>query len=845
MGVILAPSTRPMRRLKLIIFFSIVSISISANCFGQDQTNSSEDNNDIILLLQQAETETKSDKIEELSNKALSLLSTRPNQSLTAKANQLLGKASWLKNQHSSAIEYFTKSVKIYQETNDSSELARSLNFIGVCYQQRGQYSKALDYLHKSLLLREKLKDKTQYAGTLNNLGIVYRLTGQLDLALSCYNKAHEIFKQVDNKQGYSTLESNIGLIYNQQGNFQEALLWFLKALETKKELKDTSSLADNYENLGWSHYKFSNYSKALEYTLEANRLFKLLNNTRGLAKNNVNLASIYLKTGNLQNALHHLNISKQIAESTEDNAILREVYKRFSEYYLATGNFSKSKEMLELYSEVVDKTFSAQVSQEIAEISVMYETTQKEYQNNLLQANLEIEKIKLDRSKDIQRFSILISLVVIVLLIYTLILINKLRKNKREIERINKDLHNLNADLEKKVEKRTMELSDALIKAEESDSLKSAFLSNMSHEVRTPMNGIIGFAKILEDDSLSQEERKGYIDIINRQGQNLLQIINDIISISKIESGQITINKSICNVNVILSDLYFMFDAKNFPNQTSKVELRIVKSLSDNRSSILTDPIRLEQILMNLIDNALKFTSEGYVEFGYSVDSPREIKFFVKDTGIGIPLHQLERIFNRFYRYSNNERSLSSGTGLGLSISKALSQLLGGELTVESKVGVGSTFTLTIPYIPIDSTLIKSKNEQIISNISNKWSDKLILVVEDDLISYLYLETLLIKSGANLIHVKNGEDAIEVCRINDRIDLILMDMQLPFISGYEATKEIKSFRYNIPIIAQTANVMNNERERCIKAGCNDYISKPIDPDEFMLILTKYFNQQY
>ncbi|MHC1703723.1 MAG: tetratricopeptide repeat protein [Tenuifilaceae bacterium] len=832
-----------MSQIKLVFLFLFFSLVVSFNCLGQDQLKSIlESNNPEIILNYAEEKGIKSEALKELANKALSLLSDSENSTLIAKAYQILGRSFFLQGQYNSAIEALSKSIEYYKEINDSTELARSLNMAGVCFQQKGDYSQAIEYLHKALILREKLDDKSLYAATLNNLGIVYRLTGQFEQSLNYYKKGYAIFKEIDDKSGYSTIESNIGLIYNNQENYEEALNWFLKALDTKKILKDTLSLADNYDNLGRVNFKIANYPKALEYFTEALKLYQKSNHPRGEATCSSNIASLYLTIGNLDNAIAYLNQSQQIAESIQDNIILKNNYHLFSEYYLTKGNYNKSKEMFNKYSEVVEKLFGSQVSQQVAVMTVKYETEQKEYQNKLLQANLEIEKVKLDRSKDIQLLSIVIIVIITFSLIRTLYLFRNLRRSKKEIESFNLKLKTLNEELENNVEARTKELSDALARAEESDKLKSAFLTNMSHEIRTPMNGIIGFAKILEDETLPVDIRKRYVDIINRQGQNLLQIINDIISISKIESGQLTVKKSICNINVILSDLYTLFSSKKNLNQNINIELRVVKSLGDNNCYILSDPIRLEQILSNLIDNAYKFTNEGYIEFGYHVLGPRTIKFYVKDSGYGIPEDQFNRIFSRFYRYSHINQSLSSGTGLGLAISKGLTDLLGGELTVESKLGEGSVFNLKIPYIPIDSTLDKPKDIKTRAFDSNNWSEKMILVVEDDLISYLYLETLLAKSGVNLIHVKNGEDAIEVCQINDKIDMILMDMQLPFISGYETTHEIKSFRKNIPIIAQTANVMNNEREKCILAGCDDYISKPIDPDEFMLILTKYFS---
>lgn len=827
----------------LFSFITLFSLLITFQGFSQDQQSLDSIRNNPIYQLKQVDKSCQNPEvIADAANKVLALTTNSENTALTAKAYQLLGKSNWMQNNYILAIDLLKKSVNIYQQLNDSTELAHSLNLIGVCYQQKGQYDQALDYLQQALLIREKLKDKSKYASTLNNLGIVYRVTGHLEQSLIYYKKGYSIFKEIGDKNGYSTTESNIGLIYNQLENYEDALSWLLKSLETKKELKDTLGLASTYENLGQVNFNIANYTKALECLSSAINLFKVINNQHGLAVSNSSIAAIYLKRGNHDKAFEHITASQNIAEPSEDYAIIKDNYKLLSDYYFAKGDLPKSREMMNKYAETVEKMFGKQVSEKYAELTAGYETEQKEYQNKLLQANLQIEKYKLQRSKDSQLFYILIIIAFILLMIYTMLLLYRLRKKNYEIEKINSDLNVLNLDLEEKINARTKDLTEALKKAEESDELKSAFLANMSHEIRTPVNGMLGFARALEDESITTEDRKHYVEIVNRQGHILLQIINDIVNISKIDVGQFEIKKTACFSNTMLNDLYSMFSSNSFHNKNSNIELRMVKSLSDERCIIFTDPLRLEQIMINLLDNAFKFTNEGYIEFGYALDLPNKIKFYVKDSGIGIPEDQFKKIFNRFYKHKHQQQPLYGGAGIGLSISKGIAELIDGEIKVESKVGEGSCFSIVIPYIPISAAYGSNEYGEKIKKSNYSWPNKTILVVEDDLISYQYIEVLLKKTGVKMVHVKNGEDAIEVCQISKNTDLVLMDMQLPFISGYEATQKIKTFQPNLPIIAQTANVMNNEKVRCIDAGCNDYISKPIDPDEFMSVLAKYLS---
>lgn len=386
----------------------------------------------------------------------------------------------------------------------------------------------------------------------------------------------------------------------------------------------------------------------------------------------------------------------------------------------------------------------------------------------------------------------------------------------------------------------RNYELKSALRRLEEGKQLSSVFLNNLTHEVRTPLNVILGFSKLLYDENLSIEVRQNYLDIINNKGYNLLHLINDILTTSQIDSGEIEINHTTCNLNKLLSDLYKKLASDERTKKNAAISINFVQSQSDSRSIIITDPVRLEQVLWNLLDNAIKFTQKGTIEFGYRIDGT-QIVFFVSDTGIGINKENTEKVFERFYKIvANNNPSVYSGTGLGLSIAKELIGLLDGKIWVDSEPDKGSTFCFTIPYIPVKSNFKGHSSKSLLANSNLNLKGKIILVVEDDFISYQLIETLLEKSEAKLIHVKNGEDAVEVAKLTANLDLILMDMQLPFLSGYEASVQIKTIRPHVPIVAQTAHAMNNDKTRCLEAGCDGYIPKPIDPDEFMHTIGRF-----
>ncbi|MFN8255110.1 MAG: PAS domain S-box protein [Bacteroidales bacterium] len=380
--------------------------------------------------------------------------------------------------------------------------------------------------------------------------------------------------------------------------------------------------------------------------------------------------------------------------------------------------------------------------------------------------------------------------------------------------------------------------------KAEEADTLKSAFLANMSHEIRTPMNGILGFSDLLKSEEISDAERNSYIDIIQQSGKQLLNIINDILDISKIEVGQIQINEEDCSVNDLLDELMGLFKPEIVDKKKLKLELH--KDLSNTDSILITDGVRLRQILTNLINNAIKFTSKGYIEFGYIMipaDSPDEqikhyLQFYVKDTGIGIPNSKREIIFDRFRQSDESHTRKFGGTGLGLAISKGFVELLGGQIWHESIEKSGSTFYFTIPYKIGDADRIHKIEAKLGSDYH--WKGEYVLIVEDDEISYKYLYKILNKTGLKLIRAVSGNDAVDLCDKHDEIKLVLMDIQLPGMNGYEATERIREFKPDLPIIAQTAHALPEDRQKSIEAGCNDYLSKPIKRQLLLAKINQY-----
>lgn len=370
------------------------------------------------------------------------------------------------------------------------------------------------------------------------------------------------------------------------------------------------------------------------------------------------------------------------------------------------------------------------------------------------------------------------------------------------------------------------LELIKALQRAEESDRLKTAFLAAMSHEIRTPMNHIIGFSEFLKDPDLDPAEREEYGQIIYESGQALLRLIEDIIDIARLESRQMIANPTVFGVDEFIRSIYNTF-AQQLAKKPGK-EVEFLLQCPEKSSAIYakTDAMRLQQIIDNLLDNAFKFTAHGKVELGYKVLDGK-LAIFVRDTGPGIPPDKHEWVFKRFRQLDYSINKKYGGTGLGLALVKSLAELLEGEVRLESEPGKGALFTVIIPGLIMQQT----QNNSINNGASrNDWSDYTFLVVEDERSNYNLLNIMLRPSRVKLLWAKDGNEAIALFgQHKNNIHLVLMDIRLPGINGYEVTKHIKQIRPELPVIAQTAYAMEIEIMKARESGCDDYITKPID----------------
>ncbi|TAL76877.1 MAG: response regulator, partial [Bacteroidetes bacterium] len=382
-------------------------------------------------------------------------------------------------------------------------------------------------------------------------------------------------------------------------------------------------------------------------------------------------------------------------------------------------------------------------------------------------------------------------------------------------------------------------DLIRANIEAEASNKLKTSFLANISHEIRTPLNSVVGFANLLLANDLSDKVKEEYIENINYNSEKLLHIIGDIIDLSRLESSQIEISYEEASLNSIVNEI--IEEARQVIRRNEKsIILNIKNHFEDNGDLIFTDRIWLKRVLNHLMDNAIKFTLDGSIEFSYLKEN-EQIVFKIRDTGIGINKENLGHIFEEFRQEIDGHHRPFEGLGIGLTLAKEVVERMGGKIFVQSEKGIGSEFSFSIPYRPAGSNQNKLKStikDQSLTNIN--WSSRKCLLVDDNKDVLIYLNRILLDTGVTIITARSGYEAIELIKTNPDIDVVLLDMQMPEMNGIEATKEIRKIRKNLPIIAQTAFIFEDDKDIILEAGCDACLIKPIRKDHLLTVMSSF-----
>ncbi len=638
-------------------------------------------------------------------------------------------------------------------------------------------------------------------------LGKIHYHNKVYDSSFYYYNRALILAKRANNKLLLQKIHRSISASYIKNLEYYKANLYIDSSIMYCNELGLRNEVSSLYAFKAHIASIKGDFKSTLTYNKQAYELRRNIGHRISICASLLNIGGNFSELGVFDSAHYYLNRGIRIADEQKALIYLVYGYGKFAKLYKAEGNYERALYYTELRNSLSDSLTTQKTNEKVRFFKSQFEL---EKEKTLT------EKIKLKKKNNESIFFFITAVLSIGIIILMSVLYFLKRKSTKEIEK-------------------------AKEKAEESDRLKSAFLANMSHEIRTPMNGILGFAELLKESQLTGEQQQEYISIIEKSGIRMLNIINDIVSISKIESGLISVSLQESNINDQLDYIHKFFKPEV---QGKGIQFSINKSLPASGASIITDREKLFAILSNLIKNAVKFTEKGSIEVGYKLKKSGgglDVEFYVQDTGIGLPKDRQEAIFERFIQADMSGADAHQGAGLGLSISKAYVEMLGGKIWVESQEGKGSTFYFSLPYHTEEKDSKPDGHESMDVTDFKPDSKLSTLIVEDDDTSIMLIKLAIKSFSREIIHVRSGTEAVAACLNNPDIDLVLMDIQIPELDGYEATRQIREFNKNVIIIAQTAFALSGDKEKAIAAGCNDYIPKPIYKEKLLQLIAKYY----
>jgi len=782
-------------------------------------------------------------------NKSVKLFEKLENEKGVSNCLNIIGLIYKMQTNYPKALEYFEKSLEIAKKSKNKDGIANCLNNMGAIYSNMGDFTKALEYYQNASGIFEELGDNMGLASCFNNIGIIFKSQDNYSLALEYYKKTLAIGNELGDKRVISYCLNNIGIVYKNKGNYSMAMEYYQKALKIMQESKNKKGIAASLNNIGGVYSKQANYSKAIEYFKKSIKIEEEIGNSSGVCYSFTNIGDVYLQTNNYANALNYSLKGLKIANELNllENQI--EIHEQLSKIYSATKNYKKAYENHLLFKELSDSIFNEKNIKKTISLELQYK-----YEKEKKVAELEQQKKDAVTQKEIKYQKTIKNVfvaglfvaVLIILLFYRIVRIKKkankllnlknkeilgqkdlISEQKSEIQIQAEELAEHKEILEKTVKQRTADLIIAKEQAEESGQLKTAFLNNISHEFRTPMNGILGFTQLLIN-SESTEKQDRYADIVNKSCTQLLSIVNDTVEISKVHSRQAKIYKSLINISSLVSETVNEFRKIAL---LKRIDIILEQKLKKVQLLIYTDKNKIKRILWHLIDNAVKFTHQGVISVSVQVIN-NYIQFQITDTGIGIPPEFHKKIFDPFRQVETGLARNFGGNGIGLSLAKAYIELLGGKIWLESEIDKGTTVFFTIP---IEQSINKEIEKQTIT--TGEINNKIILIAEDNELNYLLVREIFFNYNIKLLRAWNGKEAVEIFTQEKRMDLILMDLKMPIMDGYEALKQIKSINPQIPVIAQTAYASDTDLEEIKSAGFDAFITKPISEDKLVQMI--------
>ncbi|MCD4697637.1 MAG: tetratricopeptide repeat protein [Bacteroidales bacterium] len=834
-----------MIRIKNNIFYWVILFWVAGIQLASGET--------VDVLLDQLQSSRGTKKIDILNQLSLEKLNSNPDSAINfalealelsvdkkdsqRKAESLFNIAEGhkLKGNNIRALDYFLKSFQAYNLVGDQLGVANSCNSCGRIYKFLGDYSTALDYHLKALKIYEELNIPKGIASSMIYAGVAYRNIGNSDIAMEYYNKALATARKINEKGSIIEALVSKGNIFWYKGENDSALEHYQNALEIVNDEEFTAEkIAGIYNNIGNVFRSKGEYTRALDYYDRAYEASQKVGDKNLIAVVLKNKGITYKLYENYPKALEYFNESKQLAENIRLMAVNLETLEELSETFALIGDYKVALDYYKEYTLLNKSVSKEQATNKISIMQLGYHLKDQAQKQTIREVDLSMAVLKERNIRNIIIFIALLS----VSFIFILWARYKLKL------RTNIELRQLNTDLEKRVEERTKRLREENEKgriaqehAELANETKNRFLANISHEVRTPINAIIGFCELTIKSNIDKSHRTN-LQRIKDSTEHLLALIKDILDYSQIDEGHVELKKLTFNLKSLTESVInaFYLDAKS---KNINLSLNIHE---DVQMSLVGDKDATRQILYNLIGNAIKFTDSGSVKVEVKcvdqdcTDEKARLFFSIKDTGIGIPKLKQKLIFKDFTQEHDSSTRKYGGAGLGLTISKHFVELMDGKIWVDSDKGEGSNFMFTILLDVDQSKKDKSKDR---SNFKSK--NHHILIAEDNLLNAQVIVAFLNRLGHTSEVASNGKEALKVLAKND-FDAILMDIEMPEMDGLQATEAIRKGEYNvrnteIPIVALTAHALKDYEDKSFAAGMNHYLTKPVDIEQLTNVL--------
>lgn len=709
-----------------------------------------------------------------------------------------------------SARYHFDLSLQAFDQAGLICEKAGVYSNIGNSQKRRGETAKALESFLQAIEIQQNCPDIGYHGSTIYSIGTCYN-------ALEDYNRALEYFEKSLQIEISNNNRSKQGYCHNGKANaylglsqLDDARKEYSKAKKAYEESGDIANVAYIYEGLAQLNEKDAQLDSAIIYASLALDIFNKINVNYDIVYESLLLSDLWIKAGNWKKADSLLQSALPLSVASNLHYDRQQILSKLSLTSEQRGDYEKAFTFLKAAELLADSLQLSEQKTKLAELAGQYETEKRDKQ-------IALQLVENQKRKNQNYLFIAIS---IIFLIIALFFLNRFIQKKKS-----------NALLESK----NIEIEKARLKAEESEKIKEQFLANMSHEIRTPMNAIIGLSGLLREQSFDSTTDQ-YIKAINHSGSNLLVVLNDILDLSKIQSGTLRIQKNPLNLNNEWKSLELIF-SPIAAQKKIKLDFYLDPELS---TPVNADGSRLNQVLNNLISNALKFSDQGEVNVAVCIDPKNNtLHFSVKDTGPGIAPEDQKNIFEDFVQTEQGSARKYGGTGLGLSIAKKLVAAMGGHLELESTVGKGSVFYFDLPYEPMPQSIDETATFK--ESLFKSTAKIRVLIAEDNDYNYLLSSASIAKyfPNAEIHRACNGEEALEDA-LQEEYDLVLMDVQMPGMDGYEASERIREKDKELPIIALTASVIPAEIQRCLDSGMNDYLPKPFLQKDFLMKIAQW-----